>query len=376
LRNLWNLLLRLIWTGAVVTLCASGLESQQFLFTNDNISKANSTTALTVQNGGALEVLKTYSTGGKGAGGQVFFGVNEIASAVTAAQTCLFVSNGGDSTIAAFTVDPSSGKLQAVSGSPFSYGVTGAQEGGIGLAAGNGELLFAGNTGSESISVLKISPSCSLTAGNTYKLSGSPDGMKVTPNGNYLIISYFGGSVDSFKIGYSGGKLTEMGPFSSQGATAGVDISCNSQFAYFGDLASNTEIEVFSLSKGILTELQNFTNSNGVSSANILLGATGSRLYLSNTLSNQITTLTVGMNGKVTYGSTVNLNSPGLYALGMTMGANDPHLFVSEQGNPEMIGVLSTRKKTVREVGGSPFDVIKNGEDPASVAAVPTFTCP
>jgi len=377
MRSLWNLLRVLSLTSTGFILCPGALQGQQFLYTNDNISKTNSTTALKVKTGGALKVLKTYTTGGAGAGGQVYFGLSSITSAQTSSETCLFVSNGGNSTIAAFTVDLSTGGLKAVSGSPFSYGVSGAQEGGIGLAAGNGELLFAGNTTDNSIALLKISPNCALAAANKYKLSGSPDGMKVTPNGAYLVASYFGGQVDSFKIGYSAGTLTELGPFSSKGATAGVDISCNGSFAYFGDLAANTQVEVFSIgTKGKLKAVHNFTNSNGENSSSVLLSANGEKLYVSNTQSNEITTLSVGSKGGLTYDTTVKLNKPGMYALGLTMGENNPHLFVSEQGNPEAIGVLTPKGKTVKEVTGSPFHVIDNGDNPAGVAAVPALTCP
>jgi len=375
MKQSWSLL-RVLVFAATLAFWPYVMQGQQYVYTNNNIVKANSTTALKVGNGGALKVLKTHGTGGLGAGGQVYFGLTTIASAKTSAETCLFVSNGGDSTIAAFVVDLKTGRLRAVKGSPFGYGVSGAQAGGIGLAANKSTFLFAGNSTDNSISVLRISPHCGLTPGHTFRLSGSPDGMKVTPDGNYLIAAYFGGQADSFKIGMHG-SLKELGPFSTQGATAGVDVSCDGRFAYFGDLAANTQVEAFHiLAHGKLKELQNFTNQNGANSATVLMSADGKRLYVANTQSNDVMILTAHEHGKLTYEGLVKLNKPGMFTLGLTMGKNDPHIFLSEQGNPEAMGVVKPRRKTLVEVPNSPFHVIDNDDNPASAVALPAFACP
>lgn len=343
--------------------------AQQYIYTNDNVANStNSTTALTVSVKGALKILKTYSTGGKGAGSG-YFAVSTVTSGKTKLGDCLFVSNGGDSTIAAFQMNLFDGTLTAVKDSPFSDGVGGAQHLGIGLATA-GSLLFAGNTNNNSISVLRISSSCSLKVLKQVTVPGSPAGMKATLNGQLLIVAYVG-QVDSFKIDSSTGDLTELGPFTPKGTAAGVDISCDGTTAYFGDTATDTQVEVFSIStSGELKELNNFTNKNGESSNNVILSLDGTHLYVSNTMSNQITTLSVRANGALTYDSTLKLNKPGLYALGLETGTG-LDLFVSEENNPESIGVLAAVDGVLKEVPGSPFPVIKNGSDPAGLTAAP-----
>jgi 6-phosphogluconolactonase (cycloisomerase 2 family) len=357
----------------VFALCSAYAVAQQYIFTNNNnvANTENTTTALSVSAKGVLKVLKTYPTGVKSAGSG-YFALSPITSAKTRLGTCLFVSNGGDSTIAAFQMNLFLGTLTAVRGSPFSDGVAGAQHLGVGLAAG-GSLLFAGNTNNNSISVLRISSNCALKVLKQVTVPGSPAGMKVTPDGAFLITAYIG-QVDSFKIDASTGDLTELGPFNPKGSAAGVDISCDGATAYFGDAASNTQVEVFSISStGELKELNNFTNKNGESSNNVMLSVDGKHLYVSNTMSNQITTLSVGSNGALTYDSTVKLNKPGPYALGLATGTSGLHLFVSEQNNPETIGVLAANGGTLTEVPGSPFPVIKysSGSYPAGLTAVP-----
>jgi 6-phosphogluconolactonase (cycloisomerase 2 family) len=364
----------LFLAGVVFVVYAAEVQAQQYLYTNDNVSSgANSTTALTVSSKGVVKVIKTYPTGGKSAESG-YFALSPITSARTALGTCLFVSNGGNSTIAAFEVDLFDGMLTAVKGSPFSDGESSDQRFGVGLAAG-GSLLFAGNTDNNSISVLRINSKCSLKLLTKVAVPGSPAGMKVTPDNKSLIVAYIG-QVDSFGINFATGHLTELGPFTPQGSAAGVEISCDSSKAYFGDAAANTQVEGFTISSsGTLEEFQNFTNKNGESSQNVLLSEDGTHLYVSNTMSNQITTLSVGSGGSLSYDSTVKLNKPGLYALGLTMGKSGRDIFVSEQKEPEAIGVLAPDDNTVVEVPGSPFSVIGNGSDPAGLTAVPPKVC-
>jgi 6-phosphogluconolactonase (cycloisomerase 2 family) len=362
--------LRVLSVASVLAVCGGNGFAQQYLFTNDNVANSgNSTTALRVSGNGALKAIKTYPTGGTSAGNG-YFAVSTVTSSKTRLGTCLFVSNGGDSTIAAFQMNLFNGTLTAVHGSPFKDGASGKQQFGVGLAAGGG-LLFAGNTANSSVSVLRISAGCSLKLLKMSTVPGSPAGMKVTPDGSYLVAAYIG-QVDSFKVDPTTGDLTELGPFKTQGSAAGVEISCDGTTAYFGDAASNTQVEVFSISSsGELKELNNFTNKNGESSNNVMLSFDGKHLYVSNTMSNQITTLSVGSNGALTYDSTVKLNKPGLYALGLATGTGGLDVFVSEQNNPEAIGVLAANGDTLKEVPGSPFPVMKNGSDPAGLTAVP-----
>jgi 6-phosphogluconolactonase (cycloisomerase 2 family) len=364
--------LRMLSLVGVLAACGGDGFAQQYLFTNDNVAnKGNSTTALKVSGTGAVKVLKTYQTGGASAGSG-YFAVSTITSTKTRLGTCLFVSNGGDSTIAAFQMNLFTGTLTAVHGSPFKEGATGKQQNGVGLAVG-GHFLFAGNTNSNNISVLRIGPSCSLRFLKAWNVPLSPAGMKATPGGGYLITAYIG-QVDSFKVDPATGDLSELGPFKTKGPglAAGVEVSCDGTTAYFGDSAANTEVEVFSISSsGELKELNNFIlNNHGESSNNVMLSVDGTHLYVSNTTSDQITTLSVGSNGALTYDSIVKLNNPGQFALGLATGTSGLDVFVSEN-RPESIGVLGAKDNTLTEVPGSPFQVMKTNSAPAGLAAVP-----
>ena len=360
-----------------ITCCLSSFAAgQQYLYTNDNVSNhINSTTALKVSTAGAVKMIKTYSTGGRSAGGGAYYASRPIAYVKTSSSSCLFLSNGGDSTISAFKINLKNGQLSAVKGSPFAYGVTGSQPNGISLASGNGKLLFAGNSGHNSVSVLKIAASCSLKSASSTTVSYSPVDLKTTPNGKYLIASYMG-PVDSFTIDYGKSQLKELGPFSSSGSAAGIDITCDGATAFFGDAAANTEVEAYRIqSNGKLSELANYKDKKGSNSNNVMLSKDQKTLYVTNNQSSEISILQVGRNGVEFRQGIIKLNKPGQFADALAENKAGTQLFVSEARDPESAGVLLPKRGSLKEVPGSPFGVVSNFFAPAGLIAVPGFAC-
>jgi len=376
-----NRLLVISVLAAVSTLGPAVLQAQQYIYTNDNIqfnSGNNSTTAYKVSPAGTVTAIKTYPTGGLGSNGSYFAQI-EIASAQTTANECLFVADGYSNDVAAFTIKMANGTLTKVTGSPFASGGSGGGRG-IGLAVSDTSgqpLLFAGNPLSNTITAFVIKPNCALKKQKTFNVASSPIGMKATPNGKYLLAAYLG-RVDSFRIKNTSGSLVELGPFSANGATAGVEISCDSTTAYFGDASSEIEVEVYSISSaGKLTEINNFTNTNGINSNNVLLSVDGKTLFVSNTMSvpPAITTLTAGTGGALTYDNTTSLHGSGQYALGLATTRSGGKLFVVETSGNEEIGVLKAKGTTLTEVPGSPFSGTANSDISFSLTAVPGKIC-
>lgn len=376
--NRWSLI---SFLAAVSTLGPAILQAQQYIYTNDNIqfnSGNNTATAYKVSSTGKVTAIKTYPTGGLGSNGSYFAQI-EIASAQTRTNECLFVADGYSNDVAAFTIKMADGTLKAVTGSPFASGGSGGGRG-IGLAASNTSgqpLLFASNPLSDTITAFTINPNCSLKKHKTFNASGSPIGLKATPDGKYLLTAYLG-QVDSFQIKNTKGGLVELGPFSANGATAGVEISCDSTTAYFGDASSEIEVEVYSISSaGKLTEINNFTNTNGVNSNNVLLSVDKKTLFVSNTMSvpPAITTLTVGSGGALTYDSTTSLHGSAQYALGLATTKSGNKLFVVETNGDEDLGVLKAKGSVLTEVPGSPFPGTPNSDISFSLTAVPGKSC-
>ncbi len=349
--------------------------AQQYVYANnddDSGGDHNIVTAFKVSSTGQMSVINTYQTGGLGTGG--YNALNSITAAKVGSNVCLFVSNGGSNNVSAFTIRPSDGTLTTVSGSPFATGGAGNNFD-IGLAVADNKLLFAGNTVSNNISIFQIKSNCALKLGNTYATPGSPDGMKVTPNGQFLVEANLG-SPDSWQIDYSNGTLTELGPFSAQGTTVGVDISCDGTTAYFGDAGTDTEVEVYSISStGKLSEINNYTNTNGKNSNNVMLSADGKLLYVGEVDSNQVETLSVGANGALSFDSVVSLKvSQFNSTLGMATVPSGKGIVAAED-SPAQIAVLGALGTSLKEVANSPFSLNDNFAFVIGIVAVPGKVC-
>jgi hypothetical protein len=379
MKNFFKSQVALLFLSALVALCPS-LQAQQYLYTNDDIqfnSGKNTVTAYKVSVKGAVTSIKSYPTGGLGSNGSYFAAV-DIASAKTATKQCLFASDAYSDDVAGYAINVTNGTLKAAPHSPYTSGGSGTgRDIGLAVSYTSGKpFLFAGNSQSNTITSFQINANCSLKLHKTYNVAGPPVGLKATSDGKHLIAAYIG-PVDSFKISATGG-LTELGPFSGQSAAAGVDISCDNSTVYFGDAATDMEVEVFSLdSQGKLTELNHFTSSQARNSNNVLLSADGKTLFVSNTMSvpPAISALTVGSGGALTYDSTTSLKGSGQYALGLAATKSGARLFVAETNNDENIGVLNVKGNKLTEVAGSPFSGTQNGFISFSLTAVPGQSC-
>jgi len=124
-----------------------------------------------------------------------------------------------------------------------------------------------------------------------------------------------------------------------------------------------------------LSELYNFSDSHGQNSNNDLLSRDGKHLYVSNNDSNQLTTLSVGSHGVLTWNSTIQVRDSTVNTLGLAVGKTGPDIFLEEVNNPEAIGVFATKGNGVSEIQRSPFGVVENEGDAASFTSVPGKNC-
>src|SRR5215468_3297313 len=102
--------------------CAIGAMAQgTFVYTNNELF-TNSVSAFSVAANGALTPVpgSPFLTGGIGFGG--LFASNGITTAIV--KNFLYAANGGSDNVSAFSVDPATGVLTAVPGSPFPTGGT------------------------------------------------------------------------------------------------------------------------------------------------------------------------------------------------------------------------------------------------------------
>jgi len=369
------------------TLFTVGVNAQStFVYTNNDPSGANSVSAfsvLPVPNGTLAPVPGSpFPTGGTGTGGG-FFASHRITATIR--QNFLFASNTGSNDISVFSIDTSTGVLTSVPGSPFPNTGGSGDGRGISLAATprGGRFLYAGNPGSSNISAFSIVPNGALTpiAGSPFPAGGQPDGIKVTPNGEFLSVALpSSNSVAMFSIGPTGALTSVPGsPFPAGGsgsAAADVDINCKSNLLFASHANfGNTVVSVATIaSNGALTPIAGspFTFASGSNSNVGVLSPDNQHLFVSNQLSNTITSLDVASGGSLTLETGSPFANPG-GTLPSGMGTNrEGNLLYAANFNEMVTGFDIDSDGGLTPVTGSPFPTGVVGSGLLSLTVFPT----
>ena len=363
-----------------------------FVYTNNDELGANTVSAFAVGKDGTLSEVQgsPFSTGGEGGGLKVgrLFASNRIR--VT--STFLYASNAWTNDVSGFSIDPETGTLTAVPGSPFP---TGGQGGwGVSLAiTPDGRLLYAGNNGSSDITVFSIGLDGELTPiGDRVPAGDTVNGMTVAPSGRWLAVAltYEGphGSVAMFSIDPKTGDLTAIkgSPFPVRepggpgGWAAGVEINCASDALFVGEAALTTTVDVLAIDAqtGALTPIEGspFMPSIGRNSNVPLLTPDDSFLFVSNQLSNSVTVFSVGEKHDLTLVPGSPFDTGGKSGGPSGMATNQEGIFLNTtKFFPDGVAVFGVPSDGVlKPVPGSPFPTSRRARL-FSLAAYPSKTC-
>jgi 6-phosphogluconolactonase (cycloisomerase 2 family) len=357
---------------------AAGLQAQQFVYTNNDVSTANTVSAFSDTNGVLTEIPNSpFATGGRGIDGGAY-AVNRIA---VAGGKFLYASNGGSGDVAGFVVDPNAGSLAPVPNSPFATGS--AWSGDISLAASpDGQFLFAGVAASNTIIRFAINPDGSLTQVATAAVPVSPTGMKVSPKGNFLAVGLPGylntGGVAMFNI--ANGALTMVNgtpfPDAGSGNLTGVDIDCAGSHLFGAEMTSgNPIVDAFGVgASATLSSIQGspFVAGVGKNSNVATLSPNDQFLFVTNQGSRSITIFNVNSTGGLAFANSTALLTPSLLA-GMATNQAGTVLYVAS--NPNSIYVFNIAADgSLMQAAGSPFST-NQPTGLLSIAAFPGKVC-
>lgn len=172
-------------------------------------------------------------------------GVRPEGVAIDPTGKVAYVTNYRSDNVSGYTIDPQSGALTPVEGSPFKAG-----EGAQGLAIDPiGKFVYVTNRRSKDVSAdvsaYRIDPqSGALTpvAGSPFAAEVDPTGVALTPNGKFAYVTNkfnaqrhgLDGSVSAFAIDATSGAFTQVpgSPFATGKFPTGVAITPDGKFAY------------------------------------------------------------------------------------------------------------------------------------------------
>jgi len=359
----------LLWASAFSMLLAVAAQAQNtFVYTNDDVASGNTVSGFLVASNGVLTAIpgSPFPTGGTGTGFGLFAANRVTLSTV---GRFLYAANTGSGSVGVFSINPISGLLAPVPGSPFS---TGGSPGDLSLAVtADNKFLFCGNDFSSTISVFAIASNGSLSPvpGSPFAAGGAIDGISVTPDGRFLSAAMlFGGptaSVAMFSISSNGALAAVPGsPFAGPGAVeiTGIDINCASNLLFAANATGGpTVVNVFNIaSAGVLTSISGSPFTFGGLNSNVpFLSPNEKFLFVSNQFSNanegSITVLNVAANGSLTeVAGSPFANPGGVFPCGLGTDTAGKFLFVGNRDN--VVSVFSIANNGVlTPAPGSPF---------------------
>ena len=367
--------MRRLWFLSLILLPASAAMAQSnFVYTDDN-NRPNTVSAFRVGDNGSLTLVpgSPFPTGGNGGGNNV--DPQEITTVTTGPTSFLYAGNNGDGTISGFVINPQTGTLLPVPGSPFAAG---ASNGNFSLTPSpNDQFLFATDDFLPIIRVFAISGqtgTLSEIPGSPFLTAGQAQGLKVSPNGKFLVAGLRSkNAVATFAIA-SSGVLTSVGVFPASGAATSEDVNCKSNRVYNVN-AGSTLIDVYALDDtGTLTPINGSPFSNGSASGSLALALSpsGPFLFASDGFGSQISALSIDPNGALRsvpgspfpatdWTSQVASTADGkfVYSALFVDAAVDAH-------SASAAGVLAP-------VPGTPFHT---GQSPVGVVTLTTFPAP
>jgi len=232
---------------AVVALLSTCVAATSYVVTNNDNPAGNSATIYSLNTAtGALTHLLDLPTGGFGEQGGYFATVGTSA-VVTGTVGCLFVYDSGSSDIASFKVNLNNLNITKA-GNFTNATLVSTFPGGSLAVTPNSKFVYATYASTENIGAWAVNADCSLTFIAAYQPSAGADvydGIKVTPNGQDLIVALPDlGAVEQFSINQTTGKLTDLG-FANFAALsecvsngcfpAGIDITADSRGAIIGN---------------------------------------------------------------------------------------------------------------------------------------------
>jgi 6-phosphogluconolactonase len=354
----------LMLSPVLVILFMIDIHAQSFVYTDNNTQGVNSVTAFSVASNGALTNIGTFATGGGGSG-DGFFASNR-------ARTCtvgnrLYVTNDSivSNSVSGFDINPTTGALSLVSGSPFATGGIAGPAFGISLdCTPNGQFLIAANGASSNITVFSIAANGALTpvAGSPFAAGGfTPDGIKIAPNGKFLSVALpNSNTIGMFSIAANGALTPVPGsPFASPatGGVTGVDINCASTFLYATQAnLGGTNVDAFSIGpNGALILVQTSNNPGVGDNSNVgALSPNDQFLFVSNQFSNSITVFSVAANGTLSLVAGSPFGGTGGEPSGIATNAAGTFVFTANDDNSTVTSFSIAGNGALTLVGSFP----------------------
>ena len=207
-----------------------------------------------------------------------------------------YVTNRGDGTVSAYTINSSTGSLSAVPGSPFQAGIGPTS---VAVDPSNRFAYVANLSGGSArghVSAYTINSSTgalSAIAGSPFKAGNTPYGVTVDPSGRFAYVANLDGdNVSAYAINSSTGALREVAgsPFAAGVQPTSVAVDPSGQFVYVANscfsssICSEGTVSAYTInsSTGALRKVAGSPFPAGVQPTSVTVDPSGRFAYVAN----------------------------------------------------------------------------------------------
>lgn len=226
-------------------------------------------------------------------------GTAPVSMAVTPASTFLFVLNEGSNNITSFSIDPTTGNLNPVSGSPFASGCSGNS---IAINP-QANTLFVTCPAAGTIQAFSVSTAGVLSAPTQVSgPSGTPRFAMVDPTGRFLYVADPSvNAVFGFSIGSNGALSAISGsPFASGSQPVAMAAAPQGNLLYVANQGSNNvSAFVIDSGSGSLAPVSGSPFATGGKGPSFVT-ASGAFVFVGESITNDVAAFAIGSNGALT----------------------------------------------------------------------------
>lgn len=263
--------------------------------------------------------------------------------------------------IYAYTIDQTTGKLNAVAGSPFATGfVHGSAYPDIAVDAQSAHLYLA-SAGDNEVAGFSINP----TSGVLTALTGSPYAAGAgagaipafSPDGNYLyVMNQTANTVSAYSISATSGALTALpNPPATGSQPDWIAFTPNGKYAYVANKGEDT-ISAYSVSSGVLTALSTPKFNTDEHPQDLTIDASGTHLYApvaNGSTAGAVEVYTINADGTLTE---VGSTPAGVGPIYLAIDPTAAYAYVASSGGAEVYGYsISSTTGALTALANSPF---------------------
>jgi 6-phosphogluconolactonase len=224
----------------------------------------------------------------------------------------LYAADSGNNAVDAFSVNPSTGALTAVSGSPYTVA---SGQGAQGMSVDpSGKFLFVPQHNTDQVAAFTINSSGQLTAapGSPFSTGSFPVQSTVDPSGKYVYVcdsmDALGG-ISAYTIASTGALTPITGsPFTTlvNGGPVDIAVHPNGKFLYVamaGGVTPGTQIvgQLIDANTGALSPMTGSPFTAGNQPSSVALDPAGKFLFATNFMDNTVSAFTIdGTSGALT----------------------------------------------------------------------------